>query len=91
MSESGSTTAAYRWDELGRLLDDTRGSNVLWYGYDRRDQTTVIYPNGKKLTSTLDAAGRLQSLDDWRGSGSGRTSFTYGRRRSQGRADAAAS
>ena len=77
MSEAGSTSATYSYDQLNRLLTETRGSTVLPYAYDRRDNTALTYPDSKVISSTYDAAGRLQYLDDWRGSGSGRNSFSY--------------
>src|SRR5215208_432504 len=37
----------------------------------------MAYPDGKTVSSSYDAAGRLSALDDWRGSSTGRTSFSY--------------
>ncbi|MCC7106255.1 MAG: RHS repeat-associated core domain-containing protein [Chloroflexi bacterium] len=86
MSEGGSTTATDTYDELNRLLTETRSGNVLTYTYDRRDNLSTTYPDSKVASSAYDAAGHLQSLDDWRGSSTGRTSYTYddaGRKTSQ--------
>jgi RHS repeat-associated protein len=77
MKENGVTTATYTFDELNRLLTDTRGAAVVTYSYDRRDLTGLKFPDNKQLTYTLDAAGNLSTLDDWRGAATGRTSYGY--------------
>src|SRR5262249_13928245 len=56
------------------------------YAYDRRDQTKLTYPGGQQLNYVYDAAGRVQTVDDWRPSGPRQTVFTYdpaGRRTDQ--------
>ncbi|MCC7103628.1 MAG: RHS repeat-associated core domain-containing protein [Chloroflexi bacterium] len=79
MSENGSTATTYTYDELNRQTGETRSSRTVAYGYDRRDNTTITYPDSKVVTQTFDATGRLQYVDDWRGSSAGRTAYSYDR------------
>jgi RHS repeat-associated protein len=90
MKENGVQTAVWTYDELNRVLTATTdpGPNqkVVTYTYDRRDLVGLKYPDNKQLTYSYSALGQLTTLDDWRGSASGRSTFSYyddGRKKDQ--------
>jgi RHS repeat-associated protein len=72
----GTGNSAFSFDSLGRLTSTTTGhGDATSYGYDLAgNETSITYPNGKKVTRTFDSAERLASVSDWLGNA---TSFAY--------------
>jgi YD repeat-containing protein len=60
---------AYLYDDLGRVLllthsVTTTAAYTVGYGYDGRGlRTLLVYPDGTRVTSTYDLAGRLAAVD----------------------------
>ena len=74
--QDGTGTTTYAHDELGQLTSVTSPGGVTTgsrYDLDG-GRTKLVYPDGTAVTSTLDKAGRLASLQDW---ASRQTSYTY--------------
>jgi RHS repeat-associated protein len=72
----GSGSSSFSIDSLGRLTSATDGhGDKTSYGYDLAgNETSITYPNGKKVTRSFDNAERLASVSDWLGN---TTSFSY--------------
>jgi len=72
----GTGSSSFSFDSLGRLTTTTDGhGDKTSYGYDLAgNETSITYPNGKKVTRSFDNAERLASVSDWLGK---TTSFSY--------------
>jgi RHS repeat-associated protein len=72
----GTGSSSFSFDSLGRLTTTTDGhGDKTSYGYDLAgNETSITYPNGKKVTRAFDSAERLASVSDWLGT---TTSFAY--------------
>jgi RHS repeat-associated protein len=72
----GTGSSSFSFDSLGRLTTTTDGhGDKTSYGYDLAgNETSITYPNGKKVTRAFDSAERLASVSDWLGN---TTSFSY--------------
>jgi YD repeat-containing protein len=74
--KDGTGESTFKFDSLGRLTEAKDGhGDTTSYGYDLAgNETSITYPNGKKVTRTFDNAERLASVGDWLGN---TTSFAY--------------
>jgi RHS repeat-associated protein len=72
----GTGNSSFEYDQLERLTRSEDGhGDIVGYGYDLAEELTgIAYPNGKEVSRTFDATGRLESVTDWLG---GKTSFAY--------------
>lgn len=63
----GTGTSSYTYDQLDRLTESKDGhGDKTGYEYDlANQQTKIVYPNGKAVTSGYDKAGRLEKATDW--------------------------
>ncbi len=62
----GTGESSFDYDELGRLTRSEDGhGNVVEYEHDLAGQLTdIVYPNGKSVSRSYDAAARLESVTD---------------------------
>jgi len=74
--KDGTGESTFKYDSLGRLTEAKDGhGDTTSYGYDLAgNETSITYPNGKKVTRSFDNASRLASVADWLGN---TTSFAY--------------
>ncbi|HLL67937.1 MAG TPA: polymorphic toxin-type HINT domain-containing protein [Micromonosporaceae bacterium] len=66
------------YDDLGRLTEVKRGSEVFTYDYDASDRLKErTYPDGTKVTAEFDEGDRVRALTSAKGGTSARYAFDY--------------
>src|SRR5581483_7326236 len=56
---------AYTYDSLGNPLTETTAAGTIKYGYDAAGElTSVLLPNGRKITSAYDLNGNRTTVSD---------------------------
>ncbi|MEO8198413.1 MAG: RHS repeat-associated core domain-containing protein, partial [Thermoanaerobaculia bacterium] len=74
----GNVQVSFTYSPTGRRLTATDARGVTTYGYDNRDRvTSLVYPDGRSLEYSYDAAGNRTALTANVASRTLTTSYTY--------------